>query len=210
MYKLFLFDMDGVLLQHRSSWAYCQEAIGFNFENFRDEFERDMLAGMDLTELVMKKMWQHGFTQQRLVELARHAPQTKGIEKVLGTIRAHGGSAVIISGGIGAFAQELSVQYPFTSYVCNELNFDRIDRPPTCDIKVGHEDKGIIARKVIAEMGVDKEETVAVGDYNNDCLMFAEVGMSIAFNGDEKAKASASHCVDSQDLSDIIPHIFRS
>jgi phosphoserine phosphatase len=209
MYKLFLFDMDGVLLQHRSSWGYCQEAIGCDLEHFYDEFGQDILEGKDLTELVLQKMTKHGFTQNKLQELARNAPQVKGVGKVLAAIHAHRGSAVIISGGIGTFAHELSKQYPFTSYVCNELHFDRCDQPPTCEIKVGHDDKGRIARTIMAKMGVTKEETVAIGDYCNDCSMFAEAEMSIAFNGDEDSKKAATYRIDSDDLTDILPIILK-
>ncbi|MGD0817178.1 MAG: HAD-IB family phosphatase [Methanomassiliicoccales archaeon] len=208
MYKLFLFDMDGVLLQHKSSWEYCQRAIGCDLEHFYDEFGQDVLNGKDLTMLVLQKMMKHGFTQIKLQELARNAPQMKGIEEVLTAINAHRGSAVIISGGIGAFAQELLNQYPFTEYVCNELHFNGHDLPPTCEIKVGHDDKGKVARTIIDTLGVSKEETVAIGDYCNDCPMFAEAGLSIAFNGDQDAKVVATHSIDSDDLADILPIIF--
>ena len=204
MYKLFLLDMDGVLLRHKSSWGYCQEAIGFDQAHFYDEFGQDILDGKDLVDLVMQKMARHGFTESKLQELARNAPQMNGVGKVLTAVHAAGASAFIISGGIGAFAQVLSEQYPITGYVCNELHFDRPDLPPRCDIKVGHEDKGKVARRIIAEMGVDKEEVVAIGDYGNDCAMFELAGLSIAFNGDQQAKAAATHNIESDDLSDIL------
>ncbi|HEY3420793.1 MAG TPA: HAD family phosphatase [Methanomassiliicoccales archaeon] len=208
MYKLFLFDMDGVLLQHKSSWGYCQEAIGCDLRHFYDEFGQEARDGKDLIELVMRKMAKHGLTEEKLMELARKAPQTKGVEKVLKTIHANGGVVMIISGGIGAFAHELSDQYPMTSFVCNELHYVGNDPVPTCEIKVGHEDKGKVARRMMASMGVSKEETVAIGDYSNDCAMFAEAGLSIAFNGDEEAKAAATESIDSDDLSDILPIIY--
>lgn len=208
MYKLFLFDMDGVLLKHKSSWEYCQKEIGCDVEHFYDEFGEDVLDGGNLIELVMQKMARHGFSQNVLRELARCAPQINGIGKVLAAVRANGGSAVIISGGIGDFARELSDQYPITQCVCNELYFDGSDRPPICKIKVGHDDKGKVARTIMAAMGVCKEETVAVGDSGNDCAMFAEAGLSIAFNGDEEAKRSAKHCVEGDNLASILPIIF--
>jgi phosphoserine phosphatase len=209
MYKLFLFDMDGVLLRHRSSWEYCQEAIGCDIEHFYDEFSEDVLNGGDLTELVMKKMWGHGFSKEVLRELALNAPQQKGVKKVMEAIQANGGSVVIVSCGIGDFAHVLSGQYPISESVCNEIHFDDGDRPPTCEIRVGHNDKGLVARKIMADMGVSREETVAMGDRGNDCAMFAEAGVSIAFNGDSGARAGATHCVDSDDLASILTVIFE-
>ena len=119
------------------------------------------------------------------------------------------GLAVIISGGIGAFAQELRRQYPFDSYVSNELHFDRQNQPPRWEIRCGHSDKGKIARSIQAALGISKEETFAVGDYSNDCSMFSEAGLSIAFNGNDEAKASAKFSVESNDLSDILPIIYN-
>ena len=95
MFKLFLFDMDGVFLQHRSSWQYCQEAIGCDCEHFYDEFELDVLNGKDLTELVLEKMMRYGFSQAKLLELAHNAPQMRGVGKVMEAIRSNHGSVVV-------------------------------------------------------------------------------------------------------------------
>jgi phosphoserine phosphatase len=208
MYKLFLFDMDGVLLQHKSSFQYCQEAIGCDCK-WLYVMSRVTFSSMErVNEKVLQKMTCHGFTQEKLLELARNAPQMKGIWEVLNEIQAQRGSAVIISGGIGAFAQELTKQYPFTSYVSNELHFTGHDRPPIWEICCGQSDKGRIARSFQAALGVSKNETIAVGDSSNDCPMFSEAGLSIAFNGNEQAKAAATHSIESDDLSDILPVIY--
>ena len=209
MFRLFLFDMDGVLLQHKSSWRYCQEAIGCDCRWFYDKVEGDLLYNNHLNDLVMEKMASQGFTKDRLLELARNAPQMKGIRKVMMEVQAHRGLAIIISGGIGAFAQELSKQYPFTSYVSNELHFNSNNKPPIWEIRCGYYDKGKIARSFQAAMGVSREETFAVGDNSNDCTMFAEAGLSVAFNGNDKAKATALFSVDSDDLADILPIIYE-
>jgi HAD superfamily phosphoserine phosphatase-like hydrolase len=208
MYKLFLFDMDGVLLKHKSSFQYCQETIGCDCKWFYDEAKGDLLYDKRLNDVVLHKMVGHGFTKSRLLELARNAPQMKGIGEVLNSIRADHGTAVIISGGIGAFAQELTKQYPFAGYVSNELHFSRHDQPPIWEVRCGSSDKGRIARSFQCSLGVSKEETFAVGDYSNDCTMFSEAGLSIAFNGNSEAKASAMYSVESEDLSDILPIIY--
>jgi len=207
MFRLFLFDMDGVLLRNRSSWKYCQEAIGCDPERFYEEFQGDLSQGRDLTQLVMQKMYDHGFKHGLLQDLARKAPQFKGVGQVMDMVQARRAAAVIVSGGMGAFARELAMQYPITRYVCNELDFQDDTSVPTCEIRVGHHDKGRIAKDLQAALGVTKEETVAVGDSSNDCLMFAEAGLSIAFNGDDECKRCAMHSVASDDLADILPII---
>ncbi len=209
MFRLFLFDMDGVLLQHKSSWRYCQEAIGCDCKWFYEQVEGDLLYDNYLNDLVLEKMASQGFTKDRLLELARNAPQMKGIREVMTVVQAHQGLAVIISGGIGAFARELSNQYPFTSYVSNELNFPSNNKAPIWEIRCGYQDKGKIARSFQAAMGVSREETFAVGDNSNDRTMFAEAGLSVAFNGNDKAKATAMFSVDSIDLADILPIIYE-
>ena len=67
-----------------------------------------------------------------------------------------------------------------------------------------------IARSFQTALGISKGETFAVGDFSNDCPMFYEAGLSIAFNGNEQAKAAATISVESDDLSDILPIIYGS
>jgi HAD superfamily phosphoserine phosphatase-like hydrolase len=208
MYKLFLFDMDGVLLQHKSSFQYCQEAIGCDCSQFYSSVLSEMFYDKELNRSVLQRMVGHGFTKEKLLELAQSAPRNKGIDNVLNAVGAHRGTAVIISGGIGAFARELTRQYPFACYFSNELNFGRPDQLPTWDIRCGHSDKGRIARAVQSALGMTREETFAIGDYSNDCTMFSEAGLSIAFNGNQDARAAATFCIDSDDLSEILPIVF--
>lgn len=208
MYKLFLFDMDGVLLEHKSSYEYCQQAIECDCKwvNLRSRMTFSTMK--QANERALQKMYGRGFTKNRLTELAQNAPQMKGIWEVTNAIRAHNGTAVIISGGIGTFAQALMRQYPFADYVSNELHFNGDDQPPVWEIRCGQTDKGRIARSFQTSLGISKEETFAVGDSGNDCSMFSEAGLSVAFNGNDQARAAATVSIESDDLADILPIIY--
>jgi len=55
--------------------------------------------------------------------------------------------------------------------------------------------------------GIAPSECVAVGDGATDIPIFKLCGMSIALNASPEARREASCAVDTQDLSDILPHI---
>ena len=200
--------MDGVLLRHRSSWRYCQEAIGCDCTHLYNAFTGDFFYDKDLNNSVMEKMVGHGFNQGKLNELARNAPQMKGIGEVMEALSARHGSSFIISGGIGAFARELVRFYRFNGYYSNELIFETNHQLPRWEIGVSYHGKGKVVKHIQTLLGITKEETIAVGDNTNDRTMFAEAGLSISFNGNNEAMSAANYHVESDDLADILPIIY--
>ena len=57
------------------------------------------------------------------------------------------------------------------------------------------------------DLGIQTKETIYIGDSDADIEAFKEVGLSIAFNSkSDELKKVATHIVDSNNLSDIIPY----
>lgn len=52
---------------------------------------------------------------------------------------------------------------------------------------------------------MSRHQCAAVGDSRSDVPLFAEAGLSIAFNADRQAREAASVSVDGNDLQTVIP-----
>ncbi|MFD5065698.1 HAD hydrolase family protein [Streptomyces sp. NPDC058394] len=56
-----------------------------------------------------------------------------------------------------------------------------------------------------ASLGMSRHQCADVGDSRSDVPLFAEAGLSIAFNADRQAREAASVSVDGNDLQTVIP-----
>jgi phosphoserine phosphatase len=63
------------------------------------------------------------------------------------------------------------------------------------------------AVRTAAELGVGPARCAAVGDARSDLPLFAAVGLAIALNGTEAARAAAHVSVDGPDLRAVLPHL---
>ncbi len=55
--------------------------------------------------------------------------------------------------------------------------------------------KGTALKKLIEIFGLDREKTIAIGDYDNDISMFSEAKIGIAVSGASKSAIDAADCV---------------
>lgn len=56
------------------------------------------------------------------------------------------------------------------------------DKTIFCDIANIDSNKGIAVKKMLEILNIKKEETIAIGDDNNDLSMFEQVGYKVAVN----------------------------
>lgn len=78
------------------------------------------------------------------------------------------------------------------------------------DLALKNSGKDIAIQKVMEIMGIKREDTIAIGDSENDSSMlkFAGIGVALA-NGDEKAKMSADYICDKTNNESAVADIIR-
>ncbi len=137
--------------------------------------------------------------------LAERITLTPGGRTLVRTMRAHGASAALVSGGFT----------PFTEAIAARIGFD-LQRANTLLIEdgrfTGHVAEPILGREAKFETLVDlraayrlvKEETMAVGDGANDLAMIREAGLGVAFRAKPAVAAGAAARVDYNDLTALL------
>lgn len=137
--------------------------------------------------------------------LAERVNIMPGAKPLVRTIRAHGGYAVLVSGGFTRFAEPVGAEIGFDRVIANRLGI-------TADLLDGTVEGAIVgaaAKKdtllgVLAENGWTAADALAVGDGANDIPMIAAAGLGVAYHAKPKTRAAASAGVEHGDLSVLL------
>jgi len=212
-YDLVAFDMDGVLLDHISSWTWVHDAFGVN----NDESLAEFLSGkIDEKEFMRRDvaLWKNIDPEVNIRTIAKclkDIPLIGGIQETVAALSWNGIKSVIISGGIDIAAEIIFSEFGFDDYAANGLETDGSGRlTGEGVINVDLTDKGKKMREFIEQFGTTRERTVSVGNSCTDIKMFENSGLSIAFNPiDDVTKNSADHVIYSSNISDVLDIIFE-
>ena len=212
-FDLVAFDMDGVLFDHRSSWAWIHEQYGVSNE---DSFLRFIMSEIDEPEFMRRDiaLWRNidpDISRMKLVELFRSMPLIKGIQETVAALKWNGIDSVIISGGIDIAAEMIANEFGFDGFAANSLATDGDGRLTGEGIvNVDLRDKGVKLKEFVKKHGTTEERTVSIGNSYTDIRMFESSGLSIAFNPiDDNTRESADHVIFSDSISDVLDIILR-
>jgi phosphoserine phosphatase len=150
-----------------------------------------LLAGLD-----------EGVIAQCLAERVRIMP---GAKALVGTMRAHGAAAVLVSGGFTRFAEPVAAQIGFDAAIANVLLIEdgRLTGKVAKPI-VGSATKEETLLAWIAQRGIDPALSLAVGDGANDLAMIRRAGLGVAYHAKPIVAAAAGARVDHGDLSVLL------
>ena len=150
-----------------------------------------LLAGLD--EAVIERC---------LAERVRVMP---GAKALVGTMRARGATAILVSGGFTRFAEPVAREIGFDRAIANVLEIEggRLTGRVTKPI-VGSDTKERALREAAAALGLDLSETLAVGDGANDLAMIRVAGLGVAYRAKPIVAAAAAARVDHGDLSVLL------
>ena len=118
---------------------------------------------------------------------------TQGAQALIGKCREHGVKLLLVSGGFTFFAERIKARLGFDHTVSNTLEI--ADGRLTGRVLGNIVDADAKAAKFISickELGLRKEQTVAIGDGANDLKMMAQAGISVAFHAKPVVRAQAS------------------
>ncbi len=137
---------------------------------FADALKERVALLKGLSAEILEKVWQTRITL------------TPGSERLVTTMRASGGEAVLVSGGFTAFTSKVAKAAGFGAHYANELltRGGRISgtvREPA----LGREAKKKILIRLLAERDISADAAVAVGDGANDVQMLQAAGLGVAF-----------------------------
>jgi phosphoserine phosphatase len=137
--------------------------------------------------------------------LAEQVKIMPGACALVRTIRAHGGYAVLVSGGFTRFANPVGAAIGFDRVIANQLGIagNELDGSVGNPI-IGAQSKREALAAAMAERGLMREATLAVGDGANDIPMIEAAGLGVAYHAKPKTQAAASAAIRYGDLSALL------
>ena len=130
---------------------------------------------------------------------------TPGATTLVRTMRAKGATCLLVSGGFTRFAEPVAEAIGFNRALANELLIEdgRLTGKARRPI-VGAAAKRDALNETMAQLGVDRAETMAVGDGANDIPMIEAAGLGVAYHAKPAAAAAADARIAHNDLTALL------
>ncbi len=150
-----------------------------------------LLAGLD----------QHAL-QRVYDERLRLSP---GADRFLKTLQAHGIKTLLVSGGFTFFTDRLKEKLKLDYTASNTL--DIVDGKLTGKVLgkiVDAQGKADWLNRVRAELGLKKEQVLAIGDGANDLKMLKEAGISVAYHAKPVVREQTTYAINYVGLDGVL------
>jgi phosphoserine phosphatase len=121
------------------------------------------------------------------------------------TLRAHGVHTCLVSGGFTAFTGPIAARIGFHEHRSNRLVIEGEALAGIVEEPIlGREAKLAALLELRGRLGLQPEETIAVGDGANDLAMLGEAGLGVAFRAKPAVAAAAHARIEHGDLTALL------
>jgi phosphoserine phosphatase len=203
--KLFVADMDSTIIEQE-----CIDELA-DFAGKRAEIsaitERAMRGELDFEGALLERVAMlKGLPETVLAEtFEKHITLTPGARTLVRTMKKLGGKCALVSGGFTYFTQRVAAAAGFDFDEANELIVENgvlsgdVQRPIR-----GREAKENALLRLVGDLGLSLDETMAAGDGANDLAMLSRAGIGVAFHAKPAVAASADARIDHGDLTALL------
>jgi phosphoserine phosphatase len=206
-YKLVAFDLDGTLVEGKSSWWKLHEYFGTIEESLRNmkEYEEGKIAYDEWMrrDIALWKPTPHITTVEKILLDYTLAPKA---EHVTRTLRNRKIRMAIVTTGIDILAKSVASKLGIPNIVANGLVPDEsgyLTNRVIFNVGLFEKQKAFI--KLVRKLGIPRSQCVAVGDSKYDVNFLKSAGLGIACKKDRDLMNAAD--VTIADLEELLNFI---
>ena len=203
------FDVDGTLVPGTSSSAFLAGFLGHRDELVKaeDAYAAGALDNRQVSELDAAG-WA-GVSEKRVAAWLDGLPLVGGIAETLAWCRGNGLVPVLATLAWSPVGGHLAGRFGFHGFCGPGLETASGRFTGRVARHFDEYDKRDYALARARELGLGPRSCGAVGDSRSDLPLFASVGLSVAFNASQGARAAAAVAVDDGDLRGVLPVLER-
>ena len=195
MKGLVIFDLDGTLVEDKSSWRLIYERYSLEVASDKNfsEFEAGKVTYKELVRKTLVDLKIAGAVSKDIGELFSKPTVVPYALEIIQELHQMGFKVAIISAGVCNLVRQVANTLGVDLYFCNEIVFDQDGRISAINVNVDPTKKGEIVERLQAEFNLIPERTVAVGDHQMDASMFSKAGhYMVVGNGYKPGKNGCS------------------
>jgi phosphoserine phosphatase len=166
-----------------------------------------MCGEIDFTESLRRRVALLAGLQETALErvYAERLQLSPGAEAMLAGMRREGIKSVLVSGGFRFFTERLKSRLGLDFTLANELEAEggKLTGRIRGDI-VDAQAKAREIGRLRAELGLGREQVIAIGDGANDLPMLLDAGVSIAYRAKPVVRAAATHAIDYNGMDAVL------
>ncbi len=200
--ELVIFDMDGVLVDVISSWAWVHEHFDVDNDDSYKAYKDGEIDDMEFIrrDIELWKSAKEDISKDDVLDILKEIPLITGYYDTIPEISEKYRTA-IISGGLKPLAEYIGSDY-FDKIMANDLEEEDGKLTGEGLLEVRLKDKGEAMERLLSELEIKKENTAAVGNSHTDSPMLEKAALGIAFNpSDERVKKAADKVIKKKDLT---------
>ena len=203
--KMLLADMDSTMIEQECIDELA-DAAGVG-ARVKDITARAMNGELDFEGALRERVGLLKGLDASVIDevLAQRITLMPGGKALLGTMKANGGYAALVSGGFTAFTSQVAAQLGFDENRANTLAVQEGKLTGDVGLPIlGKQAKVDALSEITARLGISDTDVIAVGDGANDLGMLHRAGLGVALHAKPVVAAECDVRVNFGDLTAVL------
>jgi phosphoserine phosphatase len=197
-------DMDSTIVTGETL-DEMSEAVGLK-EKIAEITRRAMNGELNFEEALRERVGMlKGLKEADVRATLDRVELSQGAKTTIATLKRHGVSCALVSGGFTAIAEPVAEWCGFDRVVANRLSIENgALTGEVAEPIVGKDAKLATLREMARERGVHENAVASIGDGANDLPMLLAAGLGVAYRAKPTVKAQARFALNHGDLTGLL------